>query len=274
MRMLEVQNLMNSHTRRYAATVIIVGLGCASFVGCAAKIPAGAVQLSRIVGQQISVVQASHEMAVAYYFDLSRERVEDFLVQQWIPVFLENFVPDSALLEKLQSPKPFDDARVDRLRQELVGVGLNGDELTRVVGAVESAFGDATRGREILQFAEAAVGEIETQRRALVEPLSNQEQVALTALRATYAQLLEAQVTITAHLESAREVQVQQDLLLQRFNLLEQRDSLVRDAIDFNETVMGVIDRGGDAAGILDRLRTLVAGTSSDGEEESPADQP
>ena len=66
--------------RRYAATVIIVGLGCASSVGCAAKTPAEAVQLSRIVGQQIGVVQASHEMAVAYYFDLSRERVEDFLV--------------------------------------------------------------------------------------------------------------------------------------------------------------------------------------------------
>ena len=134
--------LCESRKRRTPHTVALIiaflGLSCA---GCAAKIPAAAVELSRMVGQQIGVVQASHEMAVAYYYDLSRERIEDFLVRQWAPNFLANMVPmdtdpddpNSDLLSMLDSPKPFDEGDVIRLRQELREIGMSGDQVSSTV---------------------------------------------------------------------------------------------------------------------------------------------
>ena len=118
------------------------------------------------------------------------------------------------------------------------------------------------RGQIVLEFAEAALQEFEEQRRSVVEPLNQLERTALSDLRATYAQLVEAQAAVTAHLSSLREAEVQQDALLERFGLRETRDRILDDAIGINEKIMGLIDRGGNAADTLKAISKTI-GTGS-----------
>ena len=240
-------------------------LAAASLVFSAcATIPEQAVTLSTVVGNQLTVLQASHEATLTGYFDLSRRRIEDFLEQRWMPTFLEIFVDDADLLDKLVSVEPLDQARVTRLTEELNRLGVAGADQGRAVAAAQSAFGDAERGQIVLEFAEAALQEIEEQRRSVVEPLNQLERTALSDLRATYVQLVEAQAAVTAHLSSLREAEVQQDALLERFGLRETRDRILDDAIGINEKIMGLIDRGGNAADTLKAISETISTSEPD----------
>ena len=71
----------------FAVTILLAA--CAS-------VPPEAVELSQVAGRRVADAQASHEALAAAYFDLSRQRIEDFIDQRWTPRFLANFVAGSA----------------------------------------------------------------------------------------------------------------------------------------------------------------------------------
>lgn len=69
---------MHAARRRTALPSVI--LVSATLVGaCGPKVPPEAVELSAAVAEGIAAMQARHEALVSAYFDLSRNRVEDFL---------------------------------------------------------------------------------------------------------------------------------------------------------------------------------------------------
>lgn len=236
-----------------AMTLVVAMLGSA----CAST-PREAVELSNVVGARIATLQAGHEALLTEYFRLSRDRIEDFLMQRWIPRFLENFVVDADLLGELTSVEPLGEDRVARLVEELQRAGVTGDAATAAVAAVQSAFGDSERGQIVLEFAEAATTEIETQRRSLFAPLERTERAAMKELRTAYAELIAAQNSVTAHLTSIHEVQVQQDAILSRLGLLEARDQALDQAISINESIVGIIDSGEEVTEILKQLEEAV----------------
>lgn len=240
---------------RYIGTMTLVvamlGTACAS-------IPREAVELSNVVGTRIATLQVGHEALLAEYFRLSRDRIDDFLMQRWVPQFLENFVADADLLGKLTSVEPLGDDRVASLVQELQRRGVEGDAATVAVAAVQSAFGDGERGQIVLEFAEAATTEIETRRSSLFAPLERTERAAMKELRGIYAELIAAQNSVTAHLTSIHEVQVQQDAILSRLGLLQERDRALDQAISINERIVGIIDSGEEVTEILKQLGEAV----------------
>lgn len=65
--------------------------------GCA-KVPPQAVVLSRTVGQRLVDLQSSHEAFVRAYFQVTRQRLNDFLVNERTPTFLGKFVETSDLM--------------------------------------------------------------------------------------------------------------------------------------------------------------------------------
>lgn len=69
--------------------------------GCA-KVPPQAVVLSRTVGQRLVDLQSSHEAFVRAYFQVTRQRLNDFLANQWTPTFLGKFVENSVRIESGQ----------------------------------------------------------------------------------------------------------------------------------------------------------------------------
>jgi hypothetical protein len=239
---------------RVSTFVLLAG----GFVACA-SVPKESVELSMAVGEGIKGMQVSHEAFVQEYFRLSRDRVEDFLVNRWLPEFLETFVRDSKIMEMLDQPAPLPPDDVARLRAEVAGISrLSDAQQTEVVLAVQRAMGDADRGALAIEFAQAAMDAIETQRNELLAPIKNQETRALRELRAAYAQLLSMQDAITAQLQSVNDVQVQQDEVLARLGALEARDAALQSAVQLNDQIVGLLSNSGSAMETVDQIKDVV----------------
>lgn len=242
--------------KRKAIAVCVLLAGLAS-VGCA-KVPPQAVILSQVVGERLADLQASHESFVSMYFGLTRERIEDFLVQKWVPTFLGEFAQEAQLMEKLETIQVFTEDEQKLLKAELQSAGISENLHGRVLQALNDALGDPERGHVILDFSEEALREIEDKRRSLLDPVSELERKTLEELRKVYAQLRGAQSTVTAHLRSIRRVQAEQDKVFERLGLLRQRDELIEKAIETNQTIMGILDKGKKAKETLKDLENTL----------------
>lgn len=244
---------------KFAVTILLAA--CAS-------IPPEAVELSQVAGRRVADAQTSHEALVVAYFDLSRQRIEDFVDQRWTPQFLATFVADANLMERISSPVALTESQQARLAAELSRqASLQGETLEQAVRAVHSALGDAERGQMILEFSEAALTEIKRQRRALLAPVNAQERDVTAALRANYAEMMEIQSAITAFLRSVSDVKAEEDAILQRLNLLRTRDALVQKAIALNESVIDITNDVEDADEALRRIRELLGVPVPDGRD-------
>jgi hypothetical protein len=196
--------------------------------GCTPPVPPQAAELSRAVGDRIAATQASHEAFLMEYFESSRARVEDFLQQRWIPEFLANFTADAELMELLS---------------DSTLVGQRGDE---------------ERGAIVMDFATAAIKEIEAQRRSLLRPIDRLEREALKELRANYADLNAMNASVTSYIESVQKLSEARDAILYRLDLLEARDQAVRDAAALNDEISRILEGADEAEGIYRRLQDLV----------------
>lgn len=238
----------------------MVALPCV-FMACGPKVPPEAVALSAAVREGIEAMQTRHEAMVQLYFDLSQQRVEDFLQRRWVPEFLESFVHESQVIELLDRPEPFTPEQEERLAQELQrSLALKGRNLDSALVAVRRGLGDADRGSIMLEFANAALEQIELQREELAVPIDRQRRQVLDALRANYAQLVEMQSTVTAHIRSVRDVVAEQEEVLRRLGLLRARDSLIADVLSLNDEMVRVTDRAGRAAELLEELKRVLLG--------------
>lgn len=225
-------------------------------VGCA-SVPKESVELSAVVGARITDVQISHEAILSAYFSISRDRIDDFFRYRFTPQFLENFVHDSKLLEQLDSVEPFTDEQKERLLVALERV-LSEEDSQRAYKAASTALGGTEQGELVLQFAEAALEQIDEEKQALLGPLNDREALAIKELRGAYAELLAMQTTVTAHLQSVREVSVEQDNLLKSLGLLESRDKIVEEAIDLNGQVTNALEQGSKAQEALEEAKKLI----------------
>jgi hypothetical protein len=241
--------------QRHAPLVLLASLTLA----CTPRVPKEAVELSTAVGEGIVAMQTRHEAMVRAYFDLSRQRVEDFLQHRWVPEFLQSFVQESEVIELLDRPEPFTPEEEQRLAQELTrSLALRGNELQSTLAAVRRGLGDADRGLIMLDFANAAIEQIELQRDELMVPIARQERQVVDALRGNYADLVQMQSTVTAHIQSVRDVVVEQEAVLRRLGLLQARDQLIADAVALNDKMVGLTDKAESAAEIREELRELL----------------
>lgn len=216
-------------------------------LGACTTVSPEAVTLSEVVNHRVTAMQTSHEAFVRGYFNQSRERIEDFLIEKWIPEFLDQFVNDSTgtgedLLHEIENATPFDAAEIERLQKELRKRDIK--EIEATITATAAALGGGERGQSVLNFAEAAMGQIEKKRRALLDPIDDLERRTLQELGASYSQIQQAQGSVTSHLRSLSDVQEEQEQFLRRLQLLEKRDQFVERALAVNEGVTGILEAG------------------------------
>jgi len=254
--------------RLFVRSFLVASVVCAT-VSCA-SVPQEAVVLSDFVGTQIAEHRASHEEFVRRYFEQSRDIVETFLRDRWIPEFLEDYVDRSGVVPMLITPEgvlPEDD--VDRLLAELgVLEGVSPSSHSEIVAAVGRAFGDAERGQIMLEFAEAALAEIGLQKAELLEPLDAQEEEVLRHLSRSYAQLQQAQAQVTAHLASVRKVTGAQDELLQLAGIREIRDDALRAAVNLSDRLTAAAKAGETAEDAIAEIRRILETGEEGGWEE------
>jgi hypothetical protein len=237
---------------------LILAVAAVSAAACT-SVPKESVELSMAVGEGLTGMQASHEGFVLEYFRLSKERIEDFLVNRWLPEFLETFVRDSEIMAMLDQPDPLPADDLARVRAEVAGIArLTAEQQAEVVNAVQRALGDADRGALAIEFAQAAMDAIERERLELLGPVEAQENKAIRELRAAYTELRGMQDAITAHLQSLNDVQVAQDEVLARLGALEARDQAVKSAVEMNDQIVGLLDRSGSALETAGEIKEVV----------------
>lgn len=239
------------HRIRTAVPMLLAAFALASCT----KVPREVVELSLAVEDRITVTQASHEAFVAETFATSRARIEDFLQYRWIPVFLEDYVRRSDIVAMISSPEPFDSTNAARLSEELQKLNLAAADRDAVTRAVKNAFGDTERGLTMLDFADAAIEQINLQRRELMTPLASLERKSLEELRANYAELMSMQKTITQFLQSIREVKELEERTLSRLGLMDERDKILRGAVDLNDEIVSAIETAENASTAMEKVK-------------------
>ena len=242
---------------RIIATLVCVIPCLSSVMFSCASAPQESVELSTAVGIRITDMQASHEAFVMDYFRLSRDRVEDFLALRFIPQFLETFVRDAGLASALNNIQPFSNEQLVRLREEFGAAGFTGSDLDAALAAVSTSFGDVERGEIVLEFAQAAVTEIEKERKSLLAPLIRLEADVLKDLRVSYAALIAANNTITVFLDSVVKVKAEEDAVLSRLGLLRIRDEALNRTVNISSEITSAIDKGDEAQATIEKLKNL-----------------
>jgi len=225
-----------------------------------ASVPEEAVVLSNVVGTQIAEHRASHEAFVRRYYARSRDVVEMFLRDRWVPEYLDRFVTHSGVMELLVTPEEvFSEDDLERLREEIMAVSGIGEVRTPLVmDAVSRVFGDAERGRIMLDFARVAMDEIEAQRAELMEPLDEQEREVLTHLSESYGQLQQAQAQVTAYLASTGKVSRSQDEVLEVLGLRRVRDDALERAVRMSERLTAAARTGETAMEALEEMKEII----------------
>jgi hypothetical protein len=224
------------------------------------------VVLSNLVGTQIAEHRASHEAFVRRYYARSRDVVELFLQERWVPEYVDRFVGQARLMELLITPdEVFDEHQLERLREEIMAVSGIGEVRTPlVIDAVSRVVGDEERGFIILEFAEVALAEIEAQRSELLGPLAQREEEVLDYLADSYAQLELAQTQVTAYLASAQSATRSQDEVLQAMGIRAVRDDAMRRAVRLSDELAAAARAGSTAAEALEKMREILGATGSE----------
>ena len=157
-----------------------------SMSGCV-TIPKESVYLSEELSNMIRSAQASHLRLVNEYVTERRSQMDTFMVEKWIPEFMDNMVKNSTVLEDLK----------------------NADT-------------PAKKGQVMLNFADAAEKEIYKRRAALVEAWNEIDRTLKGAVNAHYEDMLVVNRSLTAHLRAAAEVTATRDELLKQLNVKPQ----------------------------------------------------
>src|SRR6185295_1930427 len=218
-------------------------------------------RLSAEVGSRLSDLSAAHEAAVRRYFDGERRRVEEFLEDEWIPLFLKNFLGTSGILQDLEEHQSFTDEEkqqiIEAIRtylqdpdeaekaganlfrelekgradepettRRVLGPFVEDDHLAEASVHIAALLRTAAPAELILDFAEAAHAEIEKERRELMEPLRLLEEDTLSQLNAAWKEALTGQGVITGRLEAASRASAEQDRLLGALGAREEFDNV------------------------------------------------
>jgi DNA repair exonuclease SbcCD ATPase subunit len=200
---------------------------------------------------------------VRHYYAGSRDVVEMFLRDRWVPEYLDRFVAESEVMDLLTTPdEVFNEEQLERLREEIMAISGVGEVRTPlIVEAVSRVVGDAERGQIMLDFAEVALDEIESQRSELLEPLYLQEQEVLDRLADSYGQLQQAQAQLTAYLASAKDVTRSQDEVLEAMGMRQVRDDALEQAVWLSEELAAAARSGRSAEEAIERMRSLIGST-------------
>lgn len=187
---------MNSRLRCILLLVTVVS---ALVVGGCATVPKEVIQLSYTVGQDIDAVHSSYRDLIRKHFDGLRTQTTTFLETRWMPAYLGDFIKNGDLVAMAKDPDP--------------------------VKAYEG----------VSVWVEVAIGEIERKKRELLMPIDRDEKALLASVDESFARLIRANATITAHLNSIRKLQEVQDEVLRSLRLADLRDDINKRLVEASE---------------------------------------
>ena len=171
-------------------TIAFLLMGFLLILGCA-TIPSEAPQLSAQLGTRISAVEASHKRLLADFFNEKRRRVDEFIQEEWIPLFAKELFSDPAIAETW-------------------------DEVVRSQQTED-------RVKFILMVGPRLQKKINAKRLELIHPLDELERTIASRLKNEYDQMRAINNTLTSFLVSASKVEETRRRYLEMVGISEKK---------------------------------------------------
>lgn len=226
-----IKTLLKSLPGLGSLVLIIMLAGCGTM-------SSATVELSTEITVRIKDIEKTHIYAVNTYFDSERKRIEEFMKERWTPLFLRNFIGTSRILEDLKKTESIgantrgnlavaareyltDPSEGEAMANKIVDTlnekrkGEDAAIRTIIKDYIPNEKQDAaavhmtallnleTPAVLIMEFAEAANEQIQTQQQGLLKPIEDARAKTLEELRKAYAEIYAGQGVITGRLEAA-----------------------------------------------------------------------
>lgn len=261
-RTLEEEKALKSNIRHLGICAMLLVFQC----GCI-RAPRATVQLSEIMGEQVSQMQVSHEGFVKLYYEGLRQDIDQFLKDTWIPLFLGKAVENQDFRKDLDFAYALSKVNPDSVQIGLrQGASLPSDVEAALFEGIQRAVsqGGAKLGQVLIDFGQAALLEVQLQRITMMQPVDEQERMVLEEIRDGYADLQRAQASIKGYLESAVQVEEERDVILERLGLLKTQKKVLNVALragDAASTVLEKAESGEEA--VKEFLKKLEEGRAA-----------
>lgn len=227
-------------------TIILIILSL--FLMSCVSAPKETVELSEIIGNQISEMQASHEKFVHLFYDKLREDVDNFLTKVWIPRFMSNVIEGKGEASR-QFRKDLDTAyKLSRLDWGEV-VQIKNIQDNEIKEAIEASLKrlteeqNANLGMVLIDFASGAQAEINKQRRKMMDPINEQEAYVLEELRDGYADLQRGSAAIKGYLAATVKLVEERDAVLDQLGVLETQKKIIKTATNLSDEAVKALDK-------------------------------
>ncbi len=272
---------MSKSTNRSVISILFPLLFLFLIMSSCVSIKPSAVELSSEVGVRLVEMEKIHQLALQRYFDMEKQKVEDFLTNTWEPLFLKNFLGTSQVLQLLQAVSRIDDqsrsiitetissylddpaeARMaadtliqalntsrrgeDRLVRTVLNRYVEDEKLEAAVIHVSSVLGTDEPARIIFEFTEAAHHEMQKRRKELLTPIEQARAQAVAELSSAYAELIRAQSRVTSRLEAASRLSKQQDLMMNHIGIKQISENVQTRLLNVSSAVDNAVGKAND----------------------------
>ncbi|CDU09918.1 hypothetical protein CWO27_07720 [Vibrio sp. 10N.286.51.C3] len=190
---------------------------------CAATVPKEVVELSYKMNQDMTHVEHAYTDLVRQHIAVLKKQREDYLYNEWVPALLEDWIEEGMLIEMAQGKVVYDNQVED-----FVSV----DKPDRIAQL-----------NSIKDWALVATDEIEAKRRELIVPLEQAEVTMIADIQQSFGLMKQGNQTITAHLNSIREVQDVQNQLLESVDLEQLRNSINQQLSELSDQAEQGLDK-------------------------------
>lgn len=180
--------------------LILITGGCAS-------VPKEVVELSYRVGQDIQALQASYDYLIHEYYEGMRKERIAYLDNEWYPRFLENWMEMGEVKEIASGQKIWSETE------------------QRLIPKPATA-GEEETLKTLQDWLDYALYAYDAKQDSLVASLNTDEMELRRDVGRAFRQLVSANATVTAHLNSLREVQEVQDEALNALGVRELRQEI------------------------------------------------
>lgn len=190
-----------------------------------ASVPPETVKLSKTVGNNLAVLQQSHQNITKLYFDRIKTSINKFIDDVYKP-YIMNYVLKNQLQE-YQNGKPS------------LFTSLNDAAKSVNKEAADTALSDMS------DFLSAANAQINSKRQELLGPIETQESQVLQSINESYGNMIYANSTLTGYLESLQKIKATQNEAMSKITGVKNTDSIVRSKLlDLSKLVNTAINKG------------------------------
>lgn len=224
-------------------------IGSLFLTGCV-SIPKETVQLSEVTGQQVAELHKSHIGFVELYYDKLRDDVNDFIDNEWTPLFLSKAVNNKAFRLQLDRSYVISNIKQSDLDVSYKGKMLVEPQKSAITDGVKHAVSkeSAKLGNTLIDWSEEAQFYINRKRLELLAPVNEQEKIVLKEINSAYLDLQRSQSTIMGYLSSAVKVKQESNEVLKKLGALEKVNKVMDEVTNSNNKLSAILrtKNGGD----------------------------